>query len=212
MKRSKTKGYVLAILAGVSASMFFIPYKEASFDVKTLHFVYLIYIFSAIFNGVPLIFRKKKILWNRFILWGGILFGLLSVFGNFSIGKSLENINPGLTVIALRSQVIIVTLLGVIFLGERLKFPFILGLFLTILGFTLLNLKEASPPHHFSSLIWALSAAFSFAFVQIMVKKMMEKIDPMGLNFVRLSMGLLFMLCLPAFWKISKFWNQNIGS
>ena len=204
-------------MAGVSASMFFIPYKLASFLITPLPFIFMTYIFSSLFNGIYLAFsllrvqagnsdqRHTKGNAPKFVSWQntifvGIIFGVLSVFGNYAIGRSLEGTNAGLSAIVLRFQVILVMLMGIMLLKERLHFSFIAGLILSIAGFVILEYEQTKTILEISPFTWALTAAFSFSSVQIILKIFIHKIDPVLVNSIRLLSGIVLMLCLPSFW------------
>ena len=209
------KGYSLAIMAGISASLFFIPYKMASFSIAPLPFIFIVYVFSSFFSvlylGYSILCTRNlkgakggsSILgagsWKNNLFTGGI-FGVLSVIGNYSIGKSLDGSNAGLSVIVLRFQVIFVMLMGIIFLKEKLHFSFISGLLLSMIGFIMLKYQETSSILSISPFTWALVAAISFSSVQIILKVSIHKIDPLAVNLIRILSGIVFMLALPAFW------------
>ena len=205
------KGYTLSVMAGISASMFFLPYKSASFSIAPLPFIFMIYIFSSLFNGLYLVLSgnsgqkggKDKV--SKFNSWQdtilvGIIFGVLSVFGNYAIGRSLEGTNAGLSAIILRFQVVLVMLMGIILLKERLHFSFIAGLVLSSAGFIILKHEHTSTTLEASPFAWALAAAISFSSVQIILKVFIHRIDPILVNLVRLLSGLVLMLFLPSFW------------
>ena len=65
--------------------------------------------------------KKEKIRLNKTTFWGGLIFALLSILGHIAIGKSLEGIGPSLTTVILRTQIILVMLLGWLVLKERLN-------------------------------------------------------------------------------------------
>ena len=129
----------------------------------------------------------------RVNLLGGLIFGASSVFGNFAIGKSLEQVNAGLTVLVFRSDLMLVVLLGAIFLKERLNVHFVMGFILCISGFIILNIAQVGTVFQFTPLTWAFLGALNFALVQIVLKKIIHQINPVLLNMIRLVSGLVFM-------------------
>ena len=138
----------------------------------------------------------------RVNLAAGLIFGASSVFGNFAIGKSLEQVNAGLTVLVFRSDLMLVALLGAILLKERLNIHFVMGFILCISGFIILNIAQVGGMEgvfRFTPLTWAFLGALNFALVQIALKKIIHQINPVLLNMIRLLSGLVLMGLLPPF-------------
>ncbi len=194
--------------------MFFIPYKLASKTLTPISFIFIVYLFSILFNALLLLLQtlgktqgkrleiQKGILDNTSMkhnLIAGLIFGASSVFGNIAIGKSLEHINAGITVLVFRSDLMLVILLGFIFLKEKLSSRFIIGFILGVSGFIILNLEHTGSIFDLNPLTWALVGALNFAFIQIALKKIVHKIHPVFLNLIRLISGSIITWMLPSF-------------
>ena len=145
---------------------------------------------------------QKGILHNinmKYNLIAGLIFGGSSVFGNVAIGKSLEHVNAGLTVLVFRSDLMLVILLGAIFLKEKINNRFVFGFILGVSGFILLNLEHTGTIVELNPLTWAFLGALTFAFVQIALKKIIHKIHPVLINLIRLISGAVITWMLPSF-------------
>ncbi len=140
---------------------------------------------------------------------GGIVFTILSVLGNYSIGKSLEGLDPSLTVVMVRCQIIVVIFLGWWLLKERLN-PFLLpGSIVAIGGIVWMNFQG---DYNFSNkgifLFWGFSGAFFFGSIQVFFKKIVHNINPVQVNTLRFLMGTLVFASLPG--TISRLLEMNL--
>ncbi len=205
--KTNSKGYIFSIFSGISASMFFVPYKLALQTLTPILFIWLVYLFSILFNTLLIILQsiqnKNKNFFKtiniRYNLIAGLVFGISSVFGNVAIGKALEHTSTGLAILVLRSDVILVILLGVLFLGEKLNKHFIIGFILSISGFFILNIEQTESFFEFTPLTWAFLGALNFAIIQIALKKNIDKIHPTFINLVRVISGAIIIILLPTF-------------
>ena len=152
-------------------------------------------------NIIVLLFQKENAGFNKITILNGILFGIISVIGNYAIGRSLEGVNPGLIVVILRSQVIWVILMGILFLKEKVNGSFMIGCAIAFIGFYILNNEKIKGGIGLESILWGLLAAISFSFIQIVIKLIIHKINPISMNLIRLISGLMIILCLPSFWE-----------
>ena len=128
---------------------------------------------------------------NRVTLTVGTIFGLLSIIGNYSIGRALEWSNTGITVIILRIQIIFVIIMGFIFLKEKLHYMFFIGVAISLLGLLTFNIETIGIPVHSHTVYWGIFAASCFAIANIIIKKNIKDINILGINLLRLLVGVI---------------------
>lgn len=129
---------------------------------------------------------------------GAVGFAILSVLGNISIGNALEGLVPSLTVVMIRTQVIIVMFLGWLILKEQLNPLLIPGAMIALFGLLWMNYQGND---FFSGewrfYLWGISAAFLFGTSQLLIKRIIHQIDPIQLNHIRLLLGGIFLALVP---------------
>lgn len=118
------RGYMLATLSSLAAALFFVPYKKGLETMTANQFLLAVYIIGFVLNlvGSGLKGKRSKVSTATWI--GAIGFTILSVLGNYSIGRSLEGLEPSLTAVMVRCQIVVVIFLGWWWLKEKLN-PFL---------------------------------------------------------------------------------------
>ncbi|PCI28241.1 MAG: hypothetical protein COB67_06915 [SAR324 cluster bacterium] len=102
------KGYILATLGAVAAALFFIPYKKGLETMNPQVYLLAVYLVGFLLNFLGSGVRKKTKRLNMPTLLGASGFAVLSVIGNIAIGNSLEGLDPSVTVVIIRTQVVFV--------------------------------------------------------------------------------------------------------
>lgn len=195
-------GYLFAITSSFFASLFFIPYKKALETISADQFVFALYLVSLIINITPLVLRTglkiKRPVFNKPTIIVAFSFAILSVVGNFVNGLSLREIDPAITVVIQRTQVIMVIFMGWFFLREKIKASTITGALLAISGIVIISLSgEAIRMGHLSGVCYALVGAICFSSVQIIVKYFIDQINPISVNVIRLLFGVIILAMFP---------------
>ncbi len=193
--REKLQGYYLASFGSVSASIFFIAVKGSHHGQQfSVGFLWLIYGFACLISML-LFTRPKEFLvtcnWPTIVF--GVAFGLFSIMGNYAIGRALEFSSPSVTVIILRVQVLFVILMGIIFLGEKLRKELWFGCAVSCLGFLLLRWNSLNDGLHYKTILWSLFAAGNFAIANVAIKKWILLLNLPVINFLRLLVGALIL-------------------
>jgi len=121
---------------------------------------------------------------------------LAGVLGNYSICQALNIASPTLMVLLMRSEVIIAMILGWVFLKEFITLRIIIAVFVIIAGILVMKLDSLSfEIKEWSAILWAFSAAFGFASMQVLAKSIIHDIHPQVLNVFRLAIGLALLGC-----------------
>lgn len=191
-------GFLFATLGALSAALFFIPYKQAVQSVAPEIFVMAMYLLSAGFSSIGLQFNQQKLRLNRVTCWAALGFAFLSVFGNYAVGRSLSLLDPAITVVVLRSQILLIIFLSWIFLKEALNQFFWIGALVALSGFLYMNnLGQKQLYADTSGIFWALIAAFCFSLSQILMKRVIRQVQPLTINLLRLLLGFSMMALIP---------------
>ena len=100
-------------------------------------------------------------------------------------------------VLLMRSEVIIAMILGWIFLKEFVTLRIFTAVVLIIAGILVMKLDSLSfAINEWSAILWAFSAAFGFALMQVLAKSIIHEIHPQVLNVFRLAIGLALLWCV----------------
>ncbi len=216
--RPQTKGFLFATLGSLSAALFFVPYKKALETTDPQTYLLAVYIIGFLFSLVGSAAKKNTIKINKMTLWGAFLFAVLSVVGNYAIGRSMEGIDPSVTVLITRTQVIMVLFMGWLFLREEMVKFLIPGALTAFSGFFLMSYNENfTLGGELGFYLWAVMAALCFGVSQVVLKSIIHQIEPVTLNFLRLLMGCAFIAFIPGVMteivKISaEIWGYAVAS
>lgn len=192
------KGYLLAGFGALCAAMFFIPYKKALQTTAPEVYILAIYIAGFVFNLGASTLKKEAFRITKATFYGAIAFALLSVVGNYAIGKAMAGIDPAVTIVIARTQIIMVMIMGWLLLRERLHFLLIPGVIIAFIGFFIMSYDpNATVGGELSFYLWAIASAFCFGASQIMTKAIIHKIAPITLNHLRLLFGGIIIACSP---------------
>jgi drug/metabolite transporter (DMT)-like permease len=130
---------------------------------------------------------------------GGItlLISLAGLLGNYSICQALNLASPTMLVLLSRSEIIIAMLLSWLFLKEIIIARVWLAVVVVIAGIIVMKLNTLSfELNEWSAIIWAITAAFSFAVMQVLAKSIIHEINPQVLNVSRLALALVILWSL----------------
>ncbi|ACY16686.1 DMT family transporter [Haliangium ochraceum] len=134
---------------------------------------------------------------SRWLVLGLAAFLAVCTLGaNLSMLRSLTALNPAITAVLAKSEVLFVGVLSWPLLGERPTPRFALGALLALLGFGIMHV----PVHGFhadAGSLWALSAALCWACMQLAARKFIRRVSPGQVNAVRLWLCVTGMLLVP---------------
>ena len=194
------KGIVLACLGASSAALFFIPYKILTKELESVWvFVAALYFLSFVLNISFKFLQRSDWQLNKPTLIAGVCFALLSLLGNFAIGKSLAGLHSALTIVVMRSQIFIVIILGYLILKETLNKSLFLGIAIAMLGFLTMNFETITGTKlkNYEFALWGFTAAAAFGSSQIILKKVIDRSHPVTLNILRLGIGSIILAFYP---------------
>ena len=191
------KGLSFALLATLGGGLYAIPYRLSLETVAPLTVVWGVFLWALLFSlpGAWLARHQTKYSWKI----GGItlLISLAGLLGNYSICQALNRASPTMLILLSRSEIIIAMLLSWLFLKEIITARVWLAVVVIIAGIIVMKLNTLSfELNEWSAIIWAITAAFSFAVMQVLAKSIIHEINPQVLNVSRLALALVILWSL----------------
>jgi len=192
------KGLSFAFLATLGGGLFAIPYRLSLETVAPLTVVWGVFLWALLFSlpGAWLARHQTKYSWKI----GGITFliSLAGLLANYSICQALNGASsPTMLTLLQRSEIIIAMLLSWLFLKEIITTRVWLAVVVIIAGIIVMKLNSLSfELNEWSAIIWAITAAFGFAVMQVLAKSIIHEINPQVLNVSRLALALVILWSL----------------
>jgi len=191
------KGLSFALLATLGGGLYAIPYRLSLETVAPLTVIWGVFLWALLFSlpGAWLARHQTKYSWKI----GGItlLISLAGLLGNYSICQALNRASPTMLILLSRSEIIIAMLLSWLFLKEIITARVWLAVVVIIAGIIVMKLNTLSfELNEWSAIIWAITAAFSFAVMQVLAKSIIHEINPQVLNVSRLALALVILWSL----------------
>jgi len=192
------KGLSFAFFATLGGGLFAIPYRLSLETVAPLTVVWGVFLWALLFSlpGAWLARHQTKLSWKI----GGITFliSLSGLLANYSICQALNGASsPTMLTLLQRSEIIIAMLLSWLFLKEIITTRVWLAVVVIIAGIIVMKLNSLSfELNEWSAIIWAITAAFGFAVMQVLAKSIIHEINPQVLNVSRLAFALVILWSL----------------
>jgi len=189
------KGLSFAFFATLGGGLFAIPYRLSLETVAPLTVVWGVFLWALLFSlpGAWLARHQTKLSWKI----GGITFliSLSGLLANYSICQALNGASsPTMLTLLQRSEIIIAMLLSWLFLKEIITTRVWLAVVVIIAGIIVMKLNSLSfELNEWSAIIWAITAAFGFAVMQVLAKNIIHEINPQVLNVSRLAFALVIL-------------------
>ena len=191
------RGTLLSTGAALWAAAFLIPYKQASLLADAQVVALAMLTASAVWNTVTALVQTRGALGlNKTSVWAAIALAVFSVTGNICSSNSLGTLEPAITSVLLRTQVVFVALAGALFLGERISAAIAVGAAVALAGLLVMRMPYDGNAE-FTGVLWALGAANSFGAMVIITRKVIHRIEPIAVNAIRLWIAVAFLACLP---------------
>lgn len=157
-------------------------------------------------RGGPPATRERRTLWAV-----SAALAAVTISGNFCGAQAVTRLEPAITSVLLRTEVVFVGALGVLLLRERFTVALASGALLAVGGLVVMRW----PVQLGSALVgplWALGAAASFGFMQVLTRRFIERISPVAVNALRLWMAVGTMALWPGMLRAlaatgAEFWK-----
>jgi drug/metabolite transporter (DMT)-like permease len=197
--RAARRGVLLTLAASFFAALFLIPYGAAVARADRGSVVAAMLLSAAVFNtGLALIQERQRVLrgWDRLSLASAGLLAVGTVLGNSGVSVALPDIGPGMTSTVLKAQVIITPALSVWALKERPGGRLWAGGILALGGFALPQVL-AGDWRGSTGYGAAFIAAWGFAGMQVLTRRVVHRIRIPPVNALRLWLAVAILLLLP---------------
>lgn len=133
--------------------------------------------------------------------WGELALGALlaacTLAANLAVLRSLASLNPALTSVLSKTQVLIVAALAWPLLGERVTARFALGAVLAVAGFAVMHASDRGGLRIDAGSLWALAAATAWALMQVAPRKVIHRVRLGQVNGVRLWLSAAGLALVP---------------
>lgn len=127
----------------------------------------------------------------------GAFLAACTLVANLAALRSLASLNPALTSVLSKTQVLIVAALAWPLLGERVTVRFALGAVLAVAGFAVMHASDHGGLHIDAGSLWALAAAGAWALMQVAPRKIIHRVRVGHVNGVRLWLSAAGLALVP---------------
>ncbi|MEE3266930.1 MAG: DMT family transporter, partial [SAR324 cluster bacterium] len=191
------KGLCFALLAMFGGGLYAIPYRLSLDTVAPLPLVWGVFLWAFLFSlpGAWFARRQNKFSWK--IAGITLATSLAGLLGNYAICQALSQSSPTLLVLVSRIEIIIAMLLSWMFLKEFIGIRVWMSVVVIVLGIIVMKMDSLTfDLNNWSSFLWAVTSACSFASMQVLAKRIIDEINPQVLNVSRLAVGLVILWSL----------------
>ena len=191
------KGLCFALLAMFGGGLYAIPYRLSLDTVAPLPVIWGVFLWAFLFSlpGAWFARRQNKFSWK--IAGITLATSLAGLLGNYAICQALSQSSPTLLVLVSRIEIIIAMLLSWMFLKEFISIRVWMSVVVIVLGIIVMKMDSLTfDLKNWSSFLWAVTSAFSFASMQVLAKRIIDEINPQVLNVSRLAVGLVILWSL----------------
>ncbi|MEC8939745.1 MAG: DMT family transporter [SAR324 cluster bacterium] len=191
------KGLCFALLAMFGGGLYAIPYRLSLDTVAPLPVVWGVFLWAFLFSlpGAWFARRQNKFSWK--IAGITLATSLAGLLGNYAICQALSQSSPTLLVLVSRIEIIIAMLLSWMFLKEFIGIRVWMSVVVIVLGIIVMKMDSLTfDLNNWSSFLWAVTSAFSFASMQVLAKRIIDEINPQVLNVLRLAIALIILWSL----------------
>ncbi|MDG1487406.1 MAG: DMT family transporter [SAR324 cluster bacterium] len=191
------KGLCFALLAMFGGGLYAIPYRLSLDTVAPLPVIWGVFLWAFLFSlpGAWFARRQNKFSWK--IAGITLATSLAGLLGNYAICQALSQSSPTLLVLVSRIEIIIAMLLSWMFLKEFIGIRVWMSVVVIVLGIIVMKMDSLTfDLKNWSSFLWAVISAFSFASMQVLAKRIIDEINPQVLNVSRLAIALIILWSL----------------
>ncbi len=191
------KGLCFALLAMFGGGLYAIPYRLSLDTVAPLPVIWGVFLWAFLFSlpGAWFARHQNKFSWK--IAGITLATSLAGLLGNYAICQALSQSSPTLLVLVSRIEIIIAMLLSWMFLKEFISIRVWMSVVVIVLGIIVMKMDSLTfDLKNWSSFLWAVTSAFSFASMQVLAKRIIDEINPQVLNVSRLAIALIILWSL----------------
>jgi drug/metabolite transporter (DMT)-like permease len=209
----KRAGYAYSVCAALCSAAYLFPYKSAARLATPDVLAYALLIVAALSSSALSLWQRGRgtaASWDRTFWTTSALLALLAISGNLCGAQAVARLEPAIASVLLRTEIVFVGALGAILLGERVTRGLLGGAALALAGLAVMRWPLALDRAGAGAL-WALGGAASFGLMQVLTRRVIERISPIAVNTCRLWIAVAIWSLFPgvareAFTRGSEFW------
>ena len=189
-------GLAHSLLGALCSAIYLFPYKRAGAISSPDVLAYALLIVAAVSNGGLHLWQRRsrpQVVLDRRTFWvTSALLSLLTISGNFCGAQAVTRLEPAVTSVLLRTEIVFVGVFAASLVRERLTLPLLAGALVALVGLLVMRWPLAFDGAGAGAL-WALGAAASFGMMQVLTRRVIGRISPIAVNACRLwlAVGLL---------------------
>jgi drug/metabolite transporter (DMT)-like permease len=181
-------GYGYSICAALCSAGYLFPYKSAARLADADVLAYALLIVAALSSSVLSLWQRRRqprARWDRTFWTTSAVLAVLAISGNLCGAQAVARLEPAIASLLLRTEIVFVGALSAVILGERVTRGLIGGAALALLGLAIMRWPLALDRAGAGAL-WALGGAASFGLMQVLTRRVIERISPIAVNTCRL--------------------------
>jgi drug/metabolite transporter (DMT)-like permease len=190
------RGDALAVASAIFAAVYLIAFRAATAAApRDAAVLAMLACATALNAGFALgLARNKPRAPSRVTVVSVLVLAVLTILGNIGVAGALAHLDPGMTSTLLQTQVFVVGVGGWLFLGERITGRFVVGAGFALGGFAVLGgHAPAAAAVDPTGVAFALLGSVSFGAMLLFTRKVVTRIDPVGVNVARLALAVAMM-------------------
>jgi drug/metabolite transporter (DMT)-like permease len=193
------KGALLSFGSALGAAIFFIPFKAAGALVAHDIVVLATLLVAALLNTLTSLRNlKPAAVFDRLSMVTATIFGVLTAIGNFGTSQALPYLGAGVTSVLQQTQILLVAAASWVFLNERISARFAVGTAVVLGGLVVMRVPSgADSAINLAGVSWALTAAVCFGSMHVITRRVIQRIQPVPVNAMRLWVSVALLLLLP---------------
>jgi inner membrane transporter RhtA len=214
LRRELGAGLAQSFAGALCSAIYLFPYKRAGALASPHVLAYALLVIAAVSSsGLDLWQRRahpragadRRTFWTT-----SFLLSLLTISGNVCGAQAVTRLDPAVTSVLLRTEIVFVGVFAAVLLDERTTRQLAAGAALALLGLVVMRWPLSFDGAGLGAL-WALGAAASFGMMQVLTRRVIERISPVSVNSGRLWMAIAWLSLVPglapsAFSQSREFW------
>lgn len=203
--RARRLGLAHSLLGALCSAIYLFPYKRAGALSSPDVVAYALLIVAAVSTTALYLWqrnigqkdlRARPPLDRRTFWLTSVLLSLLTITGNFCGAHAVTRLEPAITSVLLRTEIVFVGVFAALLVNERLTLPLVAGAALALAGVLVMRW-----PLRFdgagAGALWALGAAASFGMMQVLTRRVIGRISPVAVNACRLWLAIGVLTLMP---------------
>ena len=201
----RRRGVLFSVCGALCSAIYLFPYKRAAERAPAGILAFALLLVAALLSSLLWLWQRRlappsapdvALKTPRSVLWRtALMLSVITITGNLCGAQAVALLEPAMTSVLLRTEVVFVGVLGALLLGEPVTRPLALGAALALLGLAVMNwpLVLGSLP----GAAWSLGAAASFGSMQVLTRRVITQVSPTSVNMLRLWLAVALMACVP---------------